>query len=151
VLGLVVAFVALVVAVRILRRRALPSGDEPGDNRLFGRGPTDGPLHAFDDGTKAPTTGPDGAAGTGLWSATGWSLPQADDDGSAALWGRPDPSDADPERRRPPLAPEVRAIPDGEGTDGADAVGDQPPRAAGAEHDPSSPAEPRPEPDLRSP
>jgi peptidase MA superfamily protein len=76
ILGIVVAFVAIVVVVRMIRRRSLPVGpDDSGDNRLFGRGPT------VED-RSSMLTGPGGATGPGgdepsrLWGSTGWTLPQ---------------------------------------------------------------------------
>jgi hypothetical protein len=108
VLGLVVAFVAIVLGVRVIRRRSLPVGpDEPGDNRLFGRGSADDTVAGSD---------PAGDAASRLWGSTGWTLPQdrATPDSAvpeasmtgetASIWAKPpetwtasdDPSGADP-------------------------------------------------------
>ena len=68
ILGLAVAFVVIVLGVRVARRRSLPDGpDGPGDNRLFGRGSAD---------DAPPDSGSAGDPGSRLWGSTGWTLPQ---------------------------------------------------------------------------
>jgi hypothetical protein len=102
-LGLVVIVVVAIVAYRRIGRKTDPAAwAETGDNRLFGRPPSDdGPDHGttVDPGSSVPSR---------LWSSPDWSLPRdPDDDGGTPLPQArlPDAPPAEGDADAPPADP----------------------------------------------
>jgi len=96
-IGAVLILVLMVLAVRRARGRPPVAIDGPGDNRLFGRGPTD--L----DGSEWQRLG--SGPSPSLWTPSDWSLPRADDPDR----GLADPAGVD----EPPVEPAPPPSPGG--------------------------------------
>jgi hypothetical protein len=110
-LGLVVIVVLAVAAYRRLGRKTDPATwAVTGDNRLFGRPPSD-------DGPDAPApVDPGSAAPSRLWSSTDWSLPRDPDgefDEPPHVGDLAGPSPSDSSATPPPAAPPPAAPPPG--------------------------------------
>jgi hypothetical protein len=138
ILGVVVAFVAVVLGVRAVRRRSLPVGpDDPGDNRLFGRGPTED----HQPGAEEP-----GDPASRLWGSTGWTLPRDREAPDSVERGSDAGSDAGAARQAPSVwakPPETWTASDGSVGGAASSAPREPETPAAPPSGPESPEVPR--------